>query len=71
MLCYVHSFLTRNFKIKGTGKQDRNPLKVVWLNRPNLTLPPDISLNLLNCPFNVLFIFKIFKQGMHLSYRSF
>ena len=31
--------------LKGTGTRDHYGLKVTWLNRPGLVLPPDRSLN--------------------------
>ena len=44
-------------------------MKVVWLNRPDLILPPDISLNFLKCPFDILFIFKILMQGTQIVFE--
>ena len=31
--------------LKGTGTRDLYCLKVVWLNRPDIVLPPDTSKN--------------------------
>ena len=37
--------------IKGTGTRDSNGLKVIWLNKPKLVLPPDVSFNFYDCTF--------------------
>ena len=42
---------------------------MVWLNRPGLVLPPDINLNLLNCSFYILLIFKFLKQVTHIAFE--
>ena len=42
---------------------------MVWYNRPDLLLPPDISLNFFKCPFNILFIFKIIMQGAQIAFE--
>ena len=51
--------------LKGSGTRDYNWLKVEWLNKPDLTLPPDISLHFFNCLFNILFKFWILMQGTY------
>jgi len=53
----------------GTGYL--NGLKMIWLDRSQLVLSSDNSLNFLYCPFkNILLIFKIFK-GTSLYIGSF
>ena len=42
---------------------------MVWLDRPELVVLPDFSLNFVNCPFNILFKFYILlcRVGTHLA----
>ena len=37
--------------------------------RPELVLPPDVILYFLNCLANILFIFKILKQGTQIAFE--
>ena len=39
---------------KGRGKQDYNGLTLICLDRPELVLPPDVSLTFNNCSFDIL-----------------
>jgi len=45
------------------------PESGIWLDRPEVVLLPDVSLNLLNCPFNILFKFLILKQDTRLAFE--
>ena len=42
---------------------------MVLFNRPDLILPPDISLNFFKCPFNILFNLKIRMQGTQIAFQ--
>jgi len=54
---------------KGTGTRDYHDLKLIRLDWPESVEPSDESLNFFNCPFNILFIFEIFKHGTQMAFE--
>ena len=43
---------------------------MVWFDRPELVILPDITLNFFNCPFNILFKFQILMQGRYRTHLA-